>query len=137
MFSTTLRFISIRHGAVGMLKSKAQPFTVASVSIGIHNLVKSYSLSTTMLHCSPSTYPGKHLNEILQRLEGFAPLNIAESWDNVGLLVDPMENIPVKNILLTNDLTEDVLEEAISAGAGLIISYHPNIFQGLKSVTAK
>ncbi|KAF2895683.1 hypothetical protein ILUMI_10463 [Ignelater luminosus] len=137
MFSTTLRFISLRYGAMGMLKSEIQPFTVASVSIGIHSIVKSRSQSTTMLHCCQSNYPGKNLREVLQHLEGFAPLNFAESWDNVGLLVDPMENVPVKNILLTNDLTEDVLEEAISASAGLIISYHPNIFHGLKSVTAK
>jgi len=82
-------------------------------------------------------YPGKSLADILQRLEAFAPLSLAESWDNVGLLVDPMEEAPVKNILLTNDLTEDVLEEAVKINAGLIVSYHPNIFQGLKSVSSR
>lgn len=95
-------------------------------------------------YCNPTAqtmaehnFPGRFLNEILQRLEAFAPLNLAESWDNVGLLVDPMENIPVKNILLTNDLTEDVLDEAINTKCGLIVSYHPNIFQGLKRVTSR
>lgn len=80
---------------------------------------------------------GKYLPEILTKLEEFAPLALAESWDNVGLLVDPLERVLIQNILLTNDLTEDVLEEAQKLNVGLIISYHPNIFQGLKSVSGK
>ncbi|KAI4460917.1 ngg1 interacting factor 3 [Holotrichia oblita] len=80
---------------------------------------------------------GKYLPEILTKLEEFAPLSLAESWDNVGLLVDPLESVLIQNILLTNDLTEDVLEEAKKLNAGLIISYHPNIFQGMKTVSGK
>ncbi|GJQ75651.1 hypothetical protein Trydic_g17727 [Trypoxylus dichotomus] len=80
---------------------------------------------------------GKYLSQILAKLEQFAPLTLAESWDNVGLLVDPLENILIQNILLTNDLTEDVMEEAIKLKAGLIISYHPNIFQGMKTISGR
>ncbi|KAB0792861.1 hypothetical protein PPYR_14820 [Photinus pyralis] len=79
---------------------------------------------------------GRLLEDIILKLGNFAPLTLAESWDNVGLLVDPMESQKIKRILLTNDLTEDVVEEAINLNAGLIISYHPNIFQPLKRVTA-
>ncbi|KAF5278464.1 hypothetical protein FQA39_LY05953 [Lamprigera yunnana] len=82
-------------------------------------------------------YPGKSLQDIIAKLTDFAPLKYAENWDNVGLLVDPMNSNDVKTILLTNDLTEDVVDEAISLNAGLIISYHPNIFQGLKSVSSR
>lgn len=80
---------------------------------------------------------GKTLGVIMQRLQEFAPLAYASSWDNVGLLVDPNIDAPIDTILLTNDLTEDIVEEAKCAKASLIISYHPNIFQGLKSVAKR
>lgn len=80
---------------------------------------------------------GKYLSQILEKLEQFGPLSLAESWDNVGLLVDPLVNTLIQNILLTNDLTEDIMEEAIKLNAGLIVTYHPNIFQGMKSVTGR
>lgn len=83
------------------------------------------------------SYTGTSLQVILDRLQEFAPLNLASSWDNVGLLVDPMSRSNITNILLTNDLTEDVVEEAVTTNCGLIISYHPNIFQGLKSVSKR
>lgn len=82
-------------------------------------------------------YPGMKLQAVLQGLQNFAPTTLAEKWDNVGLLVDPISEAPVKNILLTNDLTEEVVEEAISLNTQLIITYHPNIFEGLKSVSSR
>lgn len=76
------------------------------------------------------------LKLVVRRLEEYAPLNIAVvDWDNVGLLVEPTEPLEVKRILLTNDLTEPVLEEAISKNVNLIISYHPAIFKALKRLT--
>ncbi|GJC77532.1 protein NIF3 [Colletotrichum liriopes] len=63
-------------------------------------------------------------------------------WDNVGLLLGNIE-IPEtrkpKNpvVLLTNDLTYAVAEEAIQKNASVIVSYHPFIFSGLKSITTK
>lgn len=80
---------------------------------------------------------GLPLNEVIKKLEAFAPLKTAESWDNVGLLVEPAGNENVRSILVTIDLTEDVVEEAIKVGAQLIVSYHPNIFKPLKAVTQK
>jgi putative NIF3 family GTP cyclohydrolase 1 type 2 len=80
---------------------------------------------------------GLSVKEIVKTLQSYASLTLAESWDNVGLLVDPMTDNKVKTILLTNDLTEDVVAEAKQLGAGLIVSYHPNIFQGLKRVSAE
>ncbi|KAK4876256.1 hypothetical protein RN001_012678 [Aquatica leii] len=82
-------------------------------------------------------YVGKPLQDIVSKLTDYAPLKLAETWDNVGLLVDPMSSVNVKNILLTNDATEDVVDEATNLNVGLIISYHPNIFQGLKSVSSR
>ncbi|CAH1155837.1 unnamed protein product [Phaedon cochleariae] len=78
---------------------------------------------------------GVKLRDIINRLNVMAPLKLAESWDNVGVLVEPDSDKIIETILLTIDLTEDVLEEAIENKAQLIISYHPNIFKSLKTVS--
>ena len=78
-----------------------------------------------------------NLKEVVSKLESFAPSSLAESWDNVGLLVEPSEEKTVKTIFLTNDLTEPVLEEALKSSSDLIISYHPPIFRPLKRLTSK
>lgn len=62
-------------------------------------------------------------------------MKFAESWDNVGLLIEPSSPVDIKKILLTNDLTEKVMEEAIQLQTNLIISYHPPIFVGMKRLT--
>ncbi len=67
-------------------------------------------------------------------IENIVPLKLAQDWDNVGLLIgDPQKN--VKNILLTIDVTSDVLAEAKRLKTDLIVSYHPVIWDGLKNVT--
>lgn len=96
----------------------------------------SHSLKNN-LNMSEGAFTGMKLNKIVASLEKFASLKFAESWDNVGLLVDPMQDVPIKKIMLTNDLTEDVLQESIDANVGLIVTYHPNIFQGLKSISSR
>ena len=73
--------------------------------------------------------------EIINLLKEIAPLHLAETWDNVGLLVDPPSAAQVDTVFLTIDLTEEVLDEAIEAGAQLIVAYHPPIFSGLKRLT--
>ncbi|XP_067002407.2 NIF3-like protein 1 [Anabrus simplex] len=80
---------------------------------------------------------GLPLKVVVDKLNLFAPKSLAESWDNVGLLVEPLRPKVIKKILLTNDLTEEVMEEAIELETNLIISYHPPIFAPLKSVTTK
>ncbi|NWS97170.1 NIF3L protein, partial [Mionectes macconnelli] len=77
------------------------------------------------------------LRELVSALNDFAPLSLAESWDNVGLLVEPSPPHTVNTLLLTNDLTEEVMEEAVQKKADLILSYHPPIFAPLKRVTWK
>lgn len=80
---------------------------------------------------------GLPLKTVLSHLEEFAPSKSAESWDNTGLLIDPMDPSPISKVLITNDLTEDVMQEAIDLKVGMILSYHPPIFKGLKTLTAK
>lgn len=77
------------------------------------------------------------LKDVLCVLEQLAPLSLAESWDNVGLLVEPSRRGPVKTILLTNDLTDAVMKEAETMSCDLIISYHPPLFRPIKRLVLK
>ena len=76
------------------------------------------------------------LKEVVTRLNGFAPLHLAQNWDNVGLLVEPSQPHSVKSILLTNDLTERVAQEAVDKDINMVISYHPPIFAPLKRLNS-
>ncbi|XP_055371543.1 NIF3-like protein 1 [Condylostylus longicornis] len=80
---------------------------------------------------------GMELEQVIEKLEKFAPLVNAESWDNVGLLIEPATPKNIKNIFLTNDLTEVVLNEALEKKSDMIISYHPPIFAPLKRITQR
>lgn len=66
-------------------------------------------------------------------IEEFSPLVLQEDYDNAGLLCGSPEN-EVRSILLTTDITESVINEAIEGGHNLIISHHPLTLQGLKNV---
>ena len=74
------------------------------------------------------------INEVADAIEKIAPLGLAQDWDNVGLLVGD-ENKNIKNILITIDVTAAVVEEAKKLKTDLILSYHPVIWDGLKTVT--
>ena len=75
------------------------------------------------------------LSSVVDEFTRLAPLTLAESWDNVGLLVEPSQPKTINKILLTNDLTESVMDEAIASSIDLIYSYHPPIFASLKKIT--
>lgn len=72
---------------------------------------------------------------ILELLQQKAPLEIAEEWDNVGLLVGDL-NAKVTTIVVALDATGSVLDRAIAEKAELIVTHHPVIFDPLKTVTA-
>lgn len=74
------------------------------------------------------------LQNIVQHLESVAPLPFQESYDNAGLITGD-RNSEILSALLTLDVTEEVLDEAITRNCGLIISHHPLIFKGIKRIT--
>src|SRR6218665_1860735 len=76
------------------------------------------------------------IKDILSEIEHFAPLPYQESYDNCGVQVGNVQ-IEATGALLTLDVTEAVLEEAIHAGCNLIIAHHPLIFSGLKRITGR
>ena len=74
-----------------------------------------------------------NIKEVTNYLEELAPLNYAEDFDNVGLLVGSYQTA-VSGILVTLDTLEETVDEAISKNCNLIISFHPIIFGGLKKL---
>jgi len=87
---------------------------------------------------SSVTITGQIMSRVMNRI---APLQLAESWDNVGLLLESSRvKHNARRVLLTVDLTQEVVEEALEPStSGLatsaIICYHPPLFRPLKSFT--
>jgi len=73
------------------------------------------------------------IKDITDYLEELAPLNYAEDFDNVGLLIGK-DNTPVTGVLVTLDTLEKTVEEAITKKCNLIVSFHPIIFGGIKKL---
>jgi len=76
------------------------------------------------------------INEIIQLLEGFAPVHFQESYDNAGLLTGN-SSWECTGVITTLDVTEKVVDEAINKNCNLVVAHHPIIFKGLKSLTGK
>ena len=93
------------------------------------------TISTTNIAKMSGVKEGVLLGDVVKKLDEHAPLSIAESWDNVGLLLEPSSPHIVKHLFLTNDLTECVLDEALDKGVDMIMSYHPPIFASIKRIT--
>ena len=73
------------------------------------------------------------IKEITRYIEELAPLNYAEDFDNVGLLVGSYDS-EVSGVLVTLDTLEATIDEAIAKKCNLIVSFHPIIFVGLKKL---
>lgn len=74
------------------------------------------------------------LNQIIQTIEALAPEKLAEDWDNVGLQVGSRQQ-SINRILLTLDITAEVVTEAVMKKVDLIVAHHPFIFNGLKTLS--
>jgi len=136
------QLLAIRH--LISVTSIHQTLSPASITKTSSVLKLWHSSTPSVSHSLPVSSPsamegaGIGLSQVVQILESFAPTSLAEKWDNVGLLVVPetgTESI-ISRILLTNDLTEDVLKEAVTGNFNMIISYHPPIFEAMKRVTS-
>ncbi len=74
------------------------------------------------------------IKDIANALEMFAPLPLQDGFDNAGLQIGLTE-AEVAGVLLCLDVTEAIVEEAITSGCNLIVSHHPLIFSPLKRIT--
>lgn len=83
----------------------------------------------TMLTFSPMK-----VAELVSFIDQLAPFAYQESYDNAGLLVGDV-NEEVSGVLVSLDMTEAVVQEAIDSGCNVVIAHHPIIFKGLKRLT--
>lgn len=74
--------------------------------------------------------------DIINAVETYASPTLQESWDNTGWQVAPTSlSTPCTGVMLCLDVTPAVVDEACDNGCNLIISHHPLIFRGLRSIT--
>lgn len=72
-------------------------------------------------------------SEIIKKIEQWAPLSLVDTWDNTGLQIGDPEQM-IKGIILSMDVTEDVVEEAIREQSNMIVTHHPFIFRPLDNL---
>lgn len=75
------------------------------------------------------------VQDIVSAVDALAPFELAEAWDNVGLLLGDASDAVQGTVLLTIDLTRDVFAEAREINASCIIAYHPAIFHETRRIT--
>jgi dinuclear metal center YbgI/SA1388 family protein len=76
------------------------------------------------------------VTDVAQFLDELAPPALAESWDNVGLLVGSLDQ-PIERVMTCLTITPASAREAIANAADLIVSHHPLPFRPLKRLTAE
>ncbi len=75
-----------------------------------------------------------NVREIYERLCERIPENLSEEWDNDGIMCCPDDRKDIKRVLISLDVTEEIVDYAISGGFDLILSHHPLIFKPLSSL---
>ena len=70
----------------------------------------------------------------MKAIESVAPLRLQEEYDNSGLQVG-LPDAEVRRVLVSLDITEKVVEEAVEKDCQMVVSHHPLIFRALKQLT--
>ncbi len=73
--------------------------------------------------------------DLVDHLHRLAPCELAEDWDNVGLLVGE-RGAAVERVMTCLTVTPEVVAEAVAEKAQLIVTHHPLLFRGAKRVTS-
>ena len=73
------------------------------------------------------------LSEIINFMENWAPIQLAESWDNSGLQIGDI-NSEVGNILIGLDVDKKVLDHINQESCDLVITHHPLFFKPIKQI---
>ncbi|MBO5416673.1 MAG: Nif3-like dinuclear metal center hexameric protein [Clostridia bacterium] len=76
-------------------------------------------------------------SELYNFLNNAIPSSLSCEWDNDGLMCCPDGDREVKSVLVTLDITAEAVEYAKAKGCDVIISHHPLIFKGIKSINAE
>lgn len=73
------------------------------------------------------------IRELIDKLCQKYPLDLQEDWDNSGLQIGNLDN-ELKNVMISLDLEDEGLDLAIEKDCNLIITHHPYLFNGTKSI---
>ena len=76
------------------------------------------------------------LKDLCSYLDSAVPLSFQDGYDNSGLQIG-LADREISSALITLDVTEEVLDEVISLKCDVLVSHHPLIFNGIKSLTGK
>jgi len=74
------------------------------------------------------------VRDIISVIEEFAPADIQEKWDNSGLCIGSPDD-DVTSLLIGFDCTPELVDEAVSVGADMILTHHPLIFNPLRRIS--
>lgn len=73
------------------------------------------------------------VSDIISAIEEFAPISIQEKWDNSGLIIGTPDD-EVHGVIVGFDCTPELIDEAVAAGADMVVTHHPLIFKGIKRI---
>ncbi|MDD4802916.1 MAG: Nif3-like dinuclear metal center hexameric protein, partial [Syntrophomonas sp.] len=73
------------------------------------------------------------VRDVVKIVESYFPVQLAESWDNVGLQIGAYNN-PINRVVVALDVDKETLQYALEKKADMIISHHPLFFKGIKSI---
>lgn len=77
------------------------------------------------------------LSEFYNALDSLAPRSLSASWDNDGLMCKAPANDEVQKVLVSLDATAGAIAKAVDGGYDVLVTHHPMIFKGLKSITGE
>ena len=100
-------------------------------------LIPNFSLPLHSKCAKPHISDIMKIKDILGALEEFAPLALQDGYDNAGLQIGLAEDAEATGVLLSLDVTEEVVNEAVLRGCNLIVSHHPLMFHPVKAFTGK
>src|SRR5699024_10158581 len=72
-------------------------------------------------------------NDIFKKMEEWAPISLGYDWDNNGLRIGSSAE-KLENVLISLDVLESTVDEAIDKDIDLIVAHHPLLFKGLKQI---
>ena len=75
-----------------------------------------------------------NVRELYELLSDRIPEELSEEWDNDGIMCCPDDLAAVNRVLVTLDVTEEIVDYAIDNGFDLIFSHHPLVFKPLKAI---
>ena len=77
------------------------------------------------------------VKELYKYLDSRIPKTLSCAWDNDGLMCCPEPEREVRRVLLCLDVSDGAVDKAVNGGFDVIVSHHPIIFKGLKSVSGE